>query len=339
MKTKITDIKIIEIVPSDRPRGGTGTTGPRPPDPDPENVIKVPEDDIPDDPRDQKQDQEQELEQEESRYEQKSYDPQKGKGTFNPGEILRPGSLGDLGGDSGIEGKKPTAQELADDWDQASGVASRAGSTPAGIRRALQKMKQPVIDWKGELARFIDEALSKSKYKLPHRRFLGSGDIQYGFKRYKEDFENIVVAIDTSGSISRTMIEQFLSEVLGICEEWNPEKTVILYCDTQVYEPDILEPGDKPDFNKIAGGGGTYFWPPFKWVEKNMLEEGETPSVFIYFTDGEATFPKESDYSIDTYSDRCIWVFLTFDGDPYPNPQPFGERIDIALANKSIKKI
>jgi|688.fasta_scaffold400613_2 hypothetical protein len=338
MKTKFTDIKIIELQPSGGGGGGTGTPPP-PPVGDPENVIKIPEDDVPDDPREQQPEEQPEEQRGEPDFERKDYDPAKGKGTFNPGEILRPGSLGDFGGDSGIEGKKPTAEELASDWDNAAKIANSGGSTPAGIRRALQKLKEPVIDWKGELARFIDEALSKTKYKLPHRRFLGSGDIQYGFKRYKEDFENIVVAIDTSGSINRTMIEQFLSEVLNICEEWNPEKTVILYCDTQVYEPDILGPGDKPDFKKIAGGGGTNFWPPFKWVEKNMLEEGETPSVFIYFTDGEATFPNESDYSIDTYSERCIWVFLTFNGDPYPNSQPFGERIDIALANKSIKKI
>ncbi|NBU97888.1 MAG: hypothetical protein EBS19_06715, partial [Spirochaetia bacterium] len=178
-----------------------------------------------------------------------------------------------------------------------------------------------------------------TKYKLPSRRFLGSGKAQYGYKRYKEDFENVVIAIDTSGSINRDMIEQFLGEVMGITEVYTPQKTVILYCDTQVYEPDILEPGDLPDFNKIAGGGGTNFWPPFKWVQKNMIEEGENPTIFIYFTDGEATFPSEKDYDIADYSDRCIWVFVTFNDDPYPNPQPFGERIDIILSSKNVKRI
>ena len=253
---------------------------------------------------------------------------------YNPGEVLRPGELGDLGGDSGLNG-----EALAEEWEDITRIAAAAGNVPASIKRALTKVKRPVIDWKAELAKYIDEAIAKSKYTLPARRFLGAGKAQYGYKKYKEDFESVVVAIDTSGSITREMIEQFLGEVMNITQAYTPKKTIILYCDTQVYEPDILEPGDTPDFNKIAGGGGTYFWPPFKWVERNLIEEGEKPTVFIYFTDGEANFPSADDYEISQYENRCIWVFLTFNDEPYPNPQPFGERIDIVLANKNVKRI
>ncbi len=253
---------------------------------------------------------------------------------YNPGEVLRPGELGDLGGDSGLNG-----EALAEEWEDVTRIAAAAGNVPASIKRALTKVKRPVIDWKAELAKYIDEAIAKSKYTLPARRFLGAGKAQYGYKKYKEDFESVVVAIDTSGSITREMIEQFLGEVMNITQAYTPKKTIILYCDTQVYEPDILEPGDTPDFNKIAGGGGTYFWPPFKWVERNLIEGGEKPTVFIYFTDGEANFPSADDYEISQYENRCIWVFLTFNDEPYPNPQPFGERIDIVLANKNVKRI
>ena len=260
----------------------------------------------------------------------------KGSGT-NPGGVLRPGELGDLGGDDGIKGK--SSDQLADEWETALKRSTAAGNAPASVKRALERLRAPVIDWKAELEKYIDDAVSKTKYKLPARRFIGGGQAQYGYKRYKEDFESIVIAIDTSGSITRSMIEQFLSETMKITDVYNPQKTVILYCDTQVYEPDILEPGDSPNFDKIAGGGGTNFWPPFKWVQKNMIENGEVPTVFIYFTDGFATFPSNLDYDIDTYEDRCIWVFLSFDGKPFGDDQPFGERIDITLANKNIKTI
>ena len=337
MKIQAKDIKIIQIPPGGGGGGGTGPTPPPPSVGDPENVIKLPPDEpTPPDPTQNKKEGEDKGKPEFE--EVKDYNPKKGKGTFNPGEILRPGELGDTGGDDGVEENKPTAEEIAETWDRWTKSAN-PGTAPASIKRALQRLKAPVIDWKSALERYIDEAISKSKYDLPARRFLAQGEAQYGYKNYKEDFENIVVAIDTSGSINRTMIEQFLSEVVAIGEAYSPEKTIVLYCDTQVYEPDIIEPGGKPDFNKIAGGGGTNFWPPFKWVEKNMLDQGEKPTVFIYFTDGEATFPNENDYSIETYADRCIWVFLTFDSEPYPNDQPFGERIDIALANKTITRI
>ena len=329
MKTTITGIRIQKMnPPSDNP-GGTGPTPPPPPpQPKPENVDEWNEDE---DEKERDKDGKPEGDEEDDTFE---VGPQGGGGTSNVGGVLPTGSLGDLGGDDGLNG-----ETLGEEWETSLKRSENAGNVPASVKRALDKLKRPVIDWKSELEKYIDDAVTKTKYKLPARRFIGGGDAQYGYKRYKEDFENLVIAIDTSGSITRPMIEQFLSETMKITEDYAPQKTVILYCDTQVYTPDILEPGDSPDFNKIAGGGGTNFWPPFKWVEKNMLDEGETPTVFIYFTDGEAQFPKSSEYGIDGYDDRCIWVFLSFDGDPYGNDQPFGERIDITLANKEVETI
>ena len=326
MKTTITGIRIQEL----KPPGGTGGSGGTPPPVgDPENVDKWGEDEEEKERKDDGTPEEDDSAEETAKRIEVSTTK-----TSNVGGVVETGSLGDLGGDDGLDGKT-----IGEEWETALQRSTNQGNAPEGVKRALAKLKKPVIDWKAELAKYIDDAVSKSKYKLPNRRFIGGGEAQYGYKRYKEDFENLVIAIDTSGSITRPMIEQFLSETVKITEEYSPKKTVILYCDTQVYEPDILEPGDKPDFNKIAGGGGTNFWPPFKWVEKNIIDKGETPTVFIYFTDGYAEFPKSSDYDIETYEDRCIWVFLSFDGEPYRNPQPFGERIDIALANKEIKTI
>ena len=329
MKTTITGIRIQKMnPPSDNP-GGTGPTPPPPPpQPKPENVDEWNEDE---DEKERDKDGKPEGDEEDDTFE---VGPQGGGGTSNVGGVLPTGSLGDLGGDDGLNG-----ETLGEEWETSLKRSENAGNVPASVKRALDKLKRPVIDWKSELEKYIDDAVTKTKYKLPARRFIGGGDAQYGYKRYKEDFENLVIAIDTSGSITRPMIEQFLSETMKITEDYAPQKTVILYCDTQVYTPDILEPGDTPDFNKISGGGGTNFWPPFKWVEKNILDVGETPTVFIYFTDGEAQFPKSSEYGIDGYDDRCIWVFLSFDGDPYGNDQPFGERIDITLANKEVETI
>ena len=329
MKTTITGIRIQEMDPP----SGTGGTGPTPPPPpprpEPENVDKWNEDED-----EKKRDKDGKPEEDDVEGPFEVGKTGGGKKTSNVGGVVETGSLGDLGGDDGLNG-----ETIGEEWETALKRSENAGDVPASVKRGLDRLKRPVVDWKSELEKYIDEAVTKTKYKLPARRFIGGGDAQYGYKRYKEDFENLVIAIDTSGSITRPMIEQFLSETMKITEDYAPQKTVILYCDTQVYTPDILEPGDSPDFNKIAGGGGTNFWPPFKWVEKNMLNQGETPTVFIYFTDGEAQFPKSSEYGIDGYEDRCIWVFVSFNGDPYENDQPFGERIDITLANKEVETI
>jgi hypothetical protein len=328
MKAKITDIRIQRAGDG----GGGGGTGPTPPQPPkPENVDIWNDDQNDPPPRNPDGTPEGGGEGEgEGQYKQVWVSP---LGPYSIGEVVPKGTLEDEDDTGGGDG----TGDIESSWENT--LAGGIGNAPAGIRRALERLKKPVVDWRGALDRFIDEAISKSKYDLPNRRFLSGGEAQYGYKTYKEDLNSVVIAIDTSGSISRSMIETFLSEVMGIVDIYTPQKTVILYCDTTVYTPDILEPGDKPDFNKIKGGGGTNFWPPFDWVKKNILSKEDPPSVFIYFTDGEATFPSESQYEISQYADRCIWVFLTFNGEPYPNPQPFGERIDIALANKSITQI
>ena len=254
----------------------------------------------------------------------------------NPGEILRPGELGE--GDS-TGGKSES--DLENEWEAAVKRSQGGGKVPSGIARALSKLNAPVIDWRSELSEYVDDAVSKTKYKLPNRRFIGGGDAQYGYKRYKEDFDKLVIAIDTSGSISKSMITQFLSETMKISEEYSPQETIIIYCSDDIDNVDRFEKGGQPDLNKIATtyGNRLGFTPPFKWVKENLLEEGEVPTVFIYFSDGEAYFPSASDYDIDTYEDICIWVFLSFNGDPYRNSHPFGKRIDITLANNQVKTI
>lgn len=328
MKAKISDVRIQEI----KEDGGGGTsTG----TPAPENVDQwgddVKDNDVPERNPDGT------LEDgEDGNFKRYDGNPNPDPG-YNPGEILRPGELGDVG-----DGGNVSPDKLAEDWKDITRIATTGGGgAPESIRRALEKLKKPVIDWKAELDKFIDQAISKTKYTLPARRFLGAGKAQYGYKRYKEDFESVVVAIDTSGSIIQPLLEQFITEVIKISEIYNPDETVIIYCSDTIDNVDIIPKGGEPDLNKIASTEGNRegFHPPFKWVQKNMLSEGRSPSVFIYFTDGYASFPPPEYYDIQSYEDRCIWVLIAFDDIPFGKPVPFGERIDIVLQNQNVKRI
>lgn len=327
MKAKIPSVKIQKLPPEGPTTGGTGTPTPGNVDvwPGDVNDNNVPE-----------RDDEGNIEGTDTsfkRYNQPPTDP-----GYNPGEILRPGELGDVGDGGNIDPDK-----IAEEWEDITRIATMGGSAqpPPSIRRALTKLKEPVIDWKAELDQFIDQAISKSKYTLPARRFLGAGKVQYGYKKYKEDFQNIVIAIDTSGSIIDPLLKQFIAEVIKITEIYKPEETTIIYCSDNIDNIDTFGVGEEPDLNKIASTGGNYegFHPPFKWVQKNMIDEGKTPSVFIYFTDGYADFPPPEYYDIESYADRCIWVLISFNNEPFPKSVPFGERIDIVLANKTVKRI
>jgi len=256
---------------------------------------------------------------------------QKPAGKTVIGEVVPTGSLGE--GPTDPEGMK-------EEWKQITTAAESQsqGKIPGGIRAALDRMRAPVVDWKKELETFIDDAISKTRYTLPARRFLAQGKAQYGYKRYKEDFECVVIAIDTSGSISDTMVAQFLGEAKAIVDAYSPQDMYIIFCHTDIYRVDHIQPGDPIEVGKLKSGG-TEFYPPFKWTEENLLSKGINPSVFIYFTDGEATFPSPSEYGIGEYEDRCLWVLLTWNGRPFSGEIPFGGRIDITLPNRDTNSI
>lgn len=259
---------------------------------------------------------------------------QKPAGKSVIGEVLPTGTLGDGdAADKDTEAKK-------EEWKASTKAAESQsrGKIPGGIRAALERMRAAVVDWRKELEVFIDDAISKSKYTLPSRRFLGGGKAQYGYKRYKEDFECVVIAIDTSGSISDHMVAQFLGEAKAIVDAYSPQDLYIIFCHTSAYRIDHIQPGDPIEVGELKSGG-TEFYPPFKWTEENLLDKGIVPSVFIYFTDGEATFPSASQYGIGEYEDKCIWVLLTWNGQPFRGDIPFGNRIDITLPNKEVKSI
>lgn len=259
---------------------------------------------------------------------------QKPAGKTVVGEVLPTGSLGD--GESGDK----DAEKKKDEWKQATNAAESQsrGDIPGGIRNALERMRASIVDWRKELEVFIDDSISRSKYTLPSRRFLGSGKAQYGYKKYKTDFESVVVAIDTSGSISDKMVAQFLAEVKSIVDSYSPQDLYIIFCHTNIYRVDHIQPGDPIEVGELETGG-TEFYPPFKWTQENLMEKGIMPSVFIYFTDGEATFPSPNDYGIGEYEDKVIWVLLTWNGKPFPKEMPFGNRIDITLPNKEVNDI
>ena len=125
---------------------------------------------------------------------------------------------------------------------------------------------------------------------------------------------NLVVAIDTSGSIDRASTNTFFTETLHLIHAYQPDHTTILYVSDDVDAVEELGRGDIPDFSKMrstGGIGGTQggFNSPFKWLEEHSVE----PSLLVYFTDGMDEIHSVisvdglSEYVPD-FADRVIWV-------------------------------
>ena len=110
----------------------------------------------------------------------------------------------------------------------------------------------------------------------------------------------IVVAIDTSGSMSDSMIGQVMNEIFAILAKRKHDITVI-ECDAEVRR--VYKAKTPADIKKkVAGLGGTWFSPVIDYINKDKYFRD---ALLIYFTDGygEREIPKPRTY-------RNIWVVI-----------------------------
>ena len=121
---------------------------------------------------------------------------------------------------------------------------------------------------------------------------------------YKEVrlLEELVIAIDTSGSCSAETVGQFLAETYAILarrENFFRKMTVyFLQCDCLIQDVTLIQSReDWLAYEKkiqIRGRGGTDFGPVFAYVEK-LREEKKLKNLraLLYFTDGDGAYPSQ----------------------------------------------
>jgi predicted metal-dependent peptidase len=104
--------------------------------------------------------------------------------------------------------------------------------------------------------------------------------------------KHILVAIDTSGSVSNDELVEFFNEIRHI-HKTGTEITV-LQCDTQINSIEKYNP--KKDV-KVQGRGGTEFNPVLEYYNKNTKKF----TCLVYLTDGEC-------YTDITPRGKMLWV-------------------------------
>jgi predicted metal-dependent peptidase len=101
---------------------------------------------------------------------------------------------------------------------------------------------------------------------------------------HSETMGELVVAIDTSGSIDNEQISAFASELASICDLCNPDKVRVLWWDTKVHGEQVFT-GNYQDIGKMLkplGGGGTHVG----CVSDYMIKNSVNAEVLVIFTDG-----------------------------------------------------
>jgi predicted metal-dependent peptidase len=162
-----------------------------------------------------------------------------------------------------------------------------AGKIKGNIPRSFTDITEPKIDWKQVLQDFIYTVVQGKDYatwRKPNRRYLAQG--LYMPSTIAESVGELVIGIDTSGSIDDATLSRFLSELVGIVKTTPPERVHLLWWDTIVQKHDIFMPDEYDNMIaklKPAGGGSTSVTCVTEYIKQQQLN----PVAVINFTDGE----------------------------------------------------
>jgi predicted metal-dependent peptidase len=207
-------------------------------------------------------------------------------------------------------------ESLSVQWQQrmagAAQQALQSGKLEGEMARMVDYLLQPKLPWRMLLARYMS-ATARDDYSYARPSSRRGDPAVYPSLRSHET--SIVVAIDTSGSISEDEIQEFVTEIDAIKSSVRARVT-LLTCDSDLNYgcPWTFEAWDEFKFDvELRGGGGTNFNPVFDWVKT----QDTVPGLLIYFTDAEGIFPKqEPDYPVS-------WLVKG------KAPVPFGQRIQL----------
>ena len=194
-------------------------------------------------------------------------------------------------------------QQIRDEIKEAvlsAAQASDAGNIPSGVKRIIQNLTEPKMNWR-ELLRMQMESTIKSDYTWMRasRKGWHMDAVMPGLKN--DEMIDICVMLDASGSIDESMLKDFLSEVQGIMDQFGQFRIHVATFDTEVYNTKTYDSENMDTMldYEVSGGGGTDFDCIFNYLKDEQIE----PKRLIVFTDG---YPFGS-WGDENYADT-LWI-------------------------------
>ena len=160
-----------------------------------------------------------------------------------------------------------------------------AGRMGAKVPRAIGDLLEPKINWREALREFVTSS-SRGSDEFTWRKFnkrLMANDI-YMPSLENESVGELIIAIDTSGSIGGVELTEFATELASICDTVSPSKVRVLWWDTAVHGEQVFSDNytNIASLLKPQGGGGTHVSCVSDYIVKNKVPcEG-----VLVFTDG-----------------------------------------------------
>ncbi len=192
-----------------------------------------------------------------------------------------------------------------------TGTQSRAGSQTMNRQEELDEVYRSRYDYRKFLKQFcrLREEVELDTESFDYI-FYSYGMKHYGNLplieplEYKEvnRLEELVLAVDTSGSCSKETVQRFLGETYAILNEkenfFSRMKVYIVQCDCFIQKVDVIHSEEEwKEYSRkvtIQGRGGTDFRPVFELIrQEKEKKELKNLRALIYFTDGDGIYPRQ----------------------------------------------
>jgi predicted metal-dependent peptidase len=204
-------------------------------------------------------------------------------------------------GENGIDSDEENENFWKGVFSEAVEVAKSRGDLPSSIERFFNGILNPKLSWRSVIRKSVIGVLpSDFSWKKPSRKSVCSG---YYLPSILRESAEVVVAVDTSGSIDQEEGSMFVSEMVGLAKSIRNLKMTILVCDSKIHGVYDVKNGNiqKILSIKFEGGGGTSHLPVFDWVKSNSKKA----KLLVCFTDGFTRFPKAEEVPRNL---KVLWV-------------------------------
>jgi predicted metal-dependent peptidase len=153
----------------------------------------------------------------------------------------------------------------------------KRGTVPGEIEGVIviEEIVAPKFDWRGYIRRFTGistKVFTKKIRRKENRRFSDNPGLKIKMRQH------MLLAIDTSGSVSNDELIEFMNEIHHIYKAG--VDITIVQCDTRIRSIEAYK--GKNDL-KVHGRGGTEFDPVLNYYNENSKKY----TSLVYFTDGE----------------------------------------------------
>ena len=170
-------------------------------------------------------------------------------------------------------------------------TVKKRGNVPGEIEGliVIEEITKPKFDWRGYIRRFTGvstKVFTKKIRRKENRRYEDNPGLKIKMRQH------MLLAIDTSGSVSDTELAEFMNEIHHIYKAG--VDITIVQCDTSIKS---IEPYRGKNEINVLGRGGTEFDPVLDYYNANLKKY----TSLVYFTDGEC-------YTSVKPKSKVLWV-------------------------------